>query len=88
LLESSLTTTLHIDVYRVKYPECGVKIGESAAVAEQGPVSQGFEETVGQACESEAARPVARRFGLAEKTVRAIEPAVCSQKPTCPEFNG
>jgi len=79
---------LHIEVYRAKCPECGVKIGESALLPSKAPFSQGFEEAVGQACESEAARPVARRFGLAENTVRAIEPAVCSQKPTCPEFNG
>ena len=32
-----------------------------------------FEDAVGQACESAAARQVARRFGLAATTVRAID---------------
>src|ERR1035441_9503368 len=46
---------------------------EGGAVAGQGPVLQGFEEAVGQACESASARQVAHRFGLAESTVRAID---------------
>src|SRR6266699_2824051 len=37
------------------------------------PFSKRFEEAVGEACESAAARQVARRFGLAESTVRAID---------------
>jgi hypothetical protein len=38
------------------------------------PFSQRFEEAVGQACEGAPARQVARRFYLAETTVRAIDP--------------
>jgi transposase len=37
------------------------------------PFSQRFEDAVGQACESASARQVARRFGLPEGTVRAID---------------
>src|ERR1019366_8592650 len=37
------------------------------------PFSKRFEDAVGQACESAAARQVARRMGLAESTVRAID---------------
>ena len=37
------------------------------------PYSKRFEDAVGQACESAAARRVAHQFGLAESTVRAID---------------
>src|SRR2546423_1027391 len=37
------------------------------------PFSKRFEEAVGQACESAAARQVARHMGLAASTVRAID---------------
>jgi transposase len=37
------------------------------------PFSKRFEDAVGQACESAAARQVALRFGLAASTVRAID---------------
>lgn len=37
------------------------------------PFSKRFEEAVGEACEGASARRVARQFGLAESTVRAID---------------
>ncbi|HUY13506.1 MAG TPA: transposase family protein [Terriglobia bacterium] len=37
------------------------------------PFSKRFEEAVGQACESAAARQVAQHRGLAASTVRAID---------------
>jgi len=37
------------------------------------PFSKRFEDVVGMACESAAARQVARRFGLPASTVRAID---------------
>jgi transposase len=70
---SSFTTTVHIEVYRVKCPECGLKIEKVPLLPSKAPFSQRFEDAVGQACESAAARQVARRFGLAESTVRAID---------------
>lgn len=70
---STFTTTVHIEVYRVKCPDCGLKIEKVPLLPSKAPFSQRFEDAVGQACESAAARPVARRFGLAESTVRAID---------------
>ena len=66
-------TTVVIEVYRVKCPDCGVKVGESAAVAGQGPLQQAVRRCGGLACESASARQVARRFGLPASTVRAID---------------
>ena len=37
------------------------------------PFSKRFEDEVGQACESAAARRVAKQFGLAASTVRGID---------------
>jgi transposase len=44
-----------------------------AQLPSKAPYSKRFEEAVGQACESAAARQVARRMGLAASTVRAID---------------
>jgi transposase len=60
-------------VYRVKCPDCGVKVEKVPLLPSKAPFSKRFEDAVGQACESAAARQVARRFGLAESTVRAID---------------
>jgi len=70
---SEFRTTVHIEVYRVKCPDCGVKTEKVPLLPSKAPFSQRFEDAVGQACESAAARQVARRFGLAESTVRAID---------------
>jgi transposase len=70
---STFQTTIHIEVYRVKCPDCGVKVEKVPLLPSKAPFSQRFEDAVGQACESAAARQVARRFGLAESTVRAID---------------
>jgi transposase len=70
---STFTTTVHIEVYRVKCRDCGVKIERVPLLPSKAPFSQRFEDAVGQACEGAAARQVARRFGLAESTVRAID---------------
>ena len=70
---SSLLTTVVIEVHRVKCPNCGVKVERVPLLPSKAPFSERFEEAVGQACESASARQVARRFGLAESTVRAID---------------
>jgi transposase len=70
---SQFQTTIHIEVYRVKCSTCGVKIEKVPLLPSKAPFSQRFEEAVGQACESASARQVARRMGLAESTVRAID---------------
>ncbi|HET7751280.1 MAG TPA: ISL3 family transposase [Terriglobales bacterium] len=70
---STFKTTVHIEVYRVKCPDCGVKVEKVPLLPSKAPFSQRFEDAVGEACESAAARQVAKRFGLAESTVRAID---------------
>ena len=70
---SQFRTAVHIEVYRVKCPECGVKVEKVPLLPSKAPFSKRFEDAVGQACESASARQVARRFGLAESTVRAID---------------
>ena len=45
----------------------------SRAGPQQGALPLRFEDRIGQACESAAARRVARQFGLPESTVRAID---------------
>lgn len=70
---SEFRTTVHIEVYRVKCPECGVRVEKVPLLPSKAPFSKRFEDAVGQACESASARQVARRFGLAESTVRAID---------------
>jgi len=70
---SEFKTAVHIEVYRVKCPDCGVRVEKVPLLPSKAPFSKRFEDAVGQACESAAARQVARRFGLAEGTVRAID---------------
>jgi len=62
-----------VEVYRVRRPDCGVKVEKIRQLPSKAPYSKRFEEDAGQACESAAARQVARRIGLAESTVRAID---------------
>ena len=66
-------TTVVIELYRVRCPECGLKIEKVDQLPSKAPFSKRFEEAVGQACESASARRVAKQFGLAESTVRAID---------------
>ena len=66
-------TTVVLELYRVRCPECGVKTEKVEQLPSKAPFSKRFEEAVGQACESAAARQVARRLGLAASTVRAID---------------
>lgn len=62
-----------VELHRVRCPECGPKIEKVAQLPSKAPYSQRFEEAVGQACESASARQVARRMGMAESSVRAID---------------
>ena len=70
---SVFQATVHIEVYRVRCPVCGVRIERVPLLPSKAPFSKRFEDAVGQACESASARQVARRMGLAESTVRAID---------------
>ena len=64
-------TTVVVELYRVRCPECGVKTEKVPQLPSKAPFSKRFEEAVGLACESAAVRRVARQFGLtASSTVR------------------
>jgi transposase len=62
-----------IEVYRVCCPDCGIRVEKVPQLPSKAPFSKRFEEAVGQACESASVRQVARQFGLAASTVRAID---------------
>jgi transposase len=52
-------TTVVVETYRVKCPRCGIRAEMVAQLPSKAPYSKRF-EAVGQACESAAARQVAR----------------------------
>jgi transposase len=66
-------TTVVVEVFRVRCPDCGVKIERVPQLPSKAPFSKRFEDAVGLACESAAARQVGRQLGLAASTVRAID---------------
>ncbi len=66
-------TTVVIESYRVRCPDCGLKIEKVDQLPSKAPFSKRFEEAVGEACESASARRVAKQFGMAESTVRAVD---------------
>jgi transposase len=70
---SAFRTTIYVEVLRLNCPDCGVKREKVLMLPSKAPFSKRFEDAVGVACESAAARRVARQFGLAESTVRAID---------------
>lgn len=62
-----------VELYRLRCPRCGVKAEKVAQLPSKAPFSKRFEDAVGEACESAAARRVARQFGLSTSTVLAID---------------
>jgi transposase len=66
-------TTVVIELYGVRCPDCGVKTEKVPQLPSKAPFSKRFEEAVGLACESAAVRRVAKQFGLSPSTVRAID---------------
>src|SRR3984885_6271080 len=66
-------TTVVVELYRVRCPECGIKTEKVPQLPSKAPFSKRFEEAVGLACESAAVRRVARQFGIAASTVRAMD---------------
>ena len=66
-------TRVVVEFYRVRCPDCGLKVEVVPQLPSKAPFSKDFEEAVGLACESAAARQVARQFRLAASTVRAID---------------
>jgi transposase len=70
---SGFTATVFVEVDRVHCPDCGVKREKVPLLPGKAPFSKRFEDAVGLACEMASARQVARQFGLAASTVRAID---------------
>jgi len=70
---SEYRTTVVIELYRLRCPDCGVKAEKVPLLPSKAPYSKRFEDAVGEACESAAARRVALQFGLSTNTVRAID---------------
>jgi transposase len=66
-------TTVVIELHRLRCPDCGVKVEKVPLLPSKAPFSKRFEDAVGLACESAAARRVAQQFGLSTNTVRAID---------------
>ena len=66
-------TFVVIEFYRVHCPKCGLKVETVPQLPSKAPFSKDFEDAVGLACESAAARQVARQSGVAAGTVRAID---------------
>jgi len=66
-------TTVVVEVWRVRCPDCGVKIERVPQLPSKAPFSKRFEDAVGLACEAASARQVGRQFGVAASTVRAID---------------
>ena len=66
-------TTVGVKFYRVRWPKCGLKVEAVPQSPGRAPFSKDFEDTVGLTYQSAAARPVARQYGWAAGTVRAID---------------
>src|SRR6202789_3164704 len=70
---SEYRTTVVIELYRVRCPDCGIKAEKVPQLPSKAPFSKRFEEAVGLACERAGGGRGARQFGLASSTVRAID---------------
>ena len=68
------TTTVVVETYRVKCPRCGIRAERVTQLPSKAPYSKRFEEAVGQACESAAARQVA---GIWDLPRARYEPSIC-----------
>lgn len=65
--------TVVVELYRLRCPDCGVKVEKTPQLPGKAPYRLRFEDEVGRACEGAAAAQVARRLGMAASTVRAID---------------
>lgn len=66
-------TTVVVELYRIRCPDCGVKAEKVEQLPSKAPFSKRFEEWVGKGWEGASARQVAHRVGMAESTVRSID---------------
>ncbi|MFN0172548.1 MAG: transposase family protein [Bryobacteraceae bacterium] len=65
-----------VEVYRVRCPDCGVKVEKIRQLRSKAPYSKRFEEDVGKACESAAARQVVTADGIGREHRAGDRPAV------------
>ncbi len=70
---SEYRATVVVELYRIRCPDCGVKVEKVPQLPSKAPFSERFEDAVGKACESAAAACVAKQFGLSASVVRAID---------------
>jgi transposase len=66
-------TTVVVELYRLRCPDCGIHAEKTPQLPSKAPFSKRFEDAVGLACESAPALRVARQFGLPVSTVLAID---------------
>ncbi len=66
-------TRVIIELHRVCCPACGVRVEKVPQLPSKALFSKDFKDAVGLTCESASVRQVARQFGLAASTVRAID---------------
>jgi transposase len=66
-------SVVFVEFYRVRCSKCGLRVEQVPQLPSKAPFSRDFEDAVGLACESAAARQVARQFQLPASTVRAID---------------
>ena len=52
------TTTVVVELYRVRCPDCGVKTEQLPQLPSEAPYTKRFEDSLGTACESAAASQV------------------------------
>src|SRR3989441_11697856 len=65
-------TTVVVELYRVRCPNCGVKTEKVPQLPSKAPFSKRFEEAVGLACESAAGGRVGRAVGVSSSTGPAM----------------
>jgi transposase len=70
---SEYKATVVVELCRLRCPDCGPRMEKVTQLPSKAPFSKRFEDAVGEACEGAAASQVAKRFGLKEGTVRAID---------------
>lgn len=66
-------TTVVIDLYQVRCPDCGLKIEKVDRLPSKEPFSRRFKRPWARACESASARRAAKQVGLPQSTVRAVD---------------
>ncbi len=83
---SALRTTVHVEVYRVKRPECGVKIEKVPLLPSKAPFSERFEGCGGASvreCLGPASGETVWFLGVSSENVLMNFPVNRKQNPHC-----